>query len=155
MVGRVRPETAARGGATKAMRVPLNYPDDFDDLIIENSEDLISRPKPIQIAYCLHRLEAEVNNGGFHAFFGNSSGVFVPETLQALASIGATKTRKLLEDALLIAYPSGFPSDSSLHERELSDIGQIEENLAPLDTTFWRYDESLPEMVNAYLAKYR
>jgi hypothetical protein len=148
-----RPGAAARALTMNTRSPPLNYPEDFDNLIIETRDDLIRCPKSIQNAYCVHQLEAQVNNGGFHAFFGNSSGMFVPETMQALADIGAVKAKKLLEDAALVAYPNGFPSDSSLHESELCDVHDVEEKLGPLDTAFWHYYEPLADMVNAYLAK--
>lgn len=131
----------------------MNYPDDFDDLIIETTEDLESRPNGIQVAYCLHQLEAQVNNGGFHAFFGNSSGLFVPHTLRALNEIGALKTKKLLEDAILISYPEGFPADSRLHVSALCDIDDVEEELEPIDAAFWSYQDPLDKLVNDYLMK--
>lgn len=131
----------------------MNYPDDFDNLTIWGAEDLEGRPKCIQVAYCLHQMEAQVNNCGFHAFFENSSGLFVPHTLRALNEIGALKTKKLMEDALLISYPNGFPSDSRLHASTLCDIDDVEEELAPIDTAFWGYQEPLAKLVNDYLMK--
>lgn len=131
----------------------MNYPDDFDNLTFDAVEDLERQPKAIQLAYCLHQLEAQVNNGGCYAFFGNSSGLLVPHTLRALDAIGALKTKKLIQDAILISYPNGLPSDSRLHASALLDLDDVEEKLAAIDTAFWSYPEPLAKLVNDYLLK--
>src|SRR5262245_64943750 len=105
----------------------MRYPDDFDDIVLTGRAGLASHPPPMQVALCLHRLESEVNNGGFHQFFFNSSGEIVPETLEALAAIGAPKTRSLLERAVTIAFPGGYPKDveevrSEEHTSELQSL---------------------------------
>ena len=59
----------------------MGYPEDFDDLLPSNKEEFTRLPHKTQVARCIYMLEAEVNNGGFHQFFLNSSGEYVPETL--------------------------------------------------------------------------
>jgi Domain of unknown function (DUF4375) len=131
----------------------MNYPDDFDNLIVSNRDSFAKLPNPIQVAYCLHQLEAQVNNGGFHAFFGNSSGRFTPETITALEKIGAFESKKLLEQAIYIAYKNGFPTNPELYECALSDFSIVGDALAPLEKLFWSYPEPLPDLVNSYLSK--
>ncbi|MBK8568004.1 MAG: DMP19 family protein [Saprospiraceae bacterium] len=59
-------------------------------------------------------LEMEVNNGGFHQFYINSSGNYAHETEQALEEIGAIKTLKILKIANS-QFPSGqVPKDRGL-----------------------------------------
>jgi hypothetical protein len=129
------------------------YPDDFDDIVISSKADLVSHPARKQVALCLHKLEAEVNNGGFHQFFGNSSGELVPETLRALDAIGAPKTKALLEQAIAVAFPSGYPSDTSEVSLKLADFDEVADGLEPLDQAFYRYQEPLSDLVNSFLER--
>ena len=131
----------------------MPYPDDFDDIVICSKAELLSHPPRAQVALCMHKLEAEVNNGGFHQFFLNSSGELVPETLQALTDIGATGTRQLLERAVAIAFPSGYPSSVSEVASRLAEFDDVADQLEPLDAAFYRYEEPLSELVNNFLEK--
>ena len=131
----------------------MPYPDDFDDIVICSRAELLSHPSRAQVALCMHKLEAEVNNGGFHQFFLNSSGELVPETLQALSAIGATGTKHLLERAVAVAFPSGYPSDVSEVASRLSDFDDVADQLEPLDAAFYRYEEPLSDLVNKFLEK--
>jgi hypothetical protein len=128
------------------------YPEDFDNLILESIDELNRLPREIQVAYCIHILEAEVNNGGFHQYFANSSGMFALETIIALSEIGAPKTRALLEGAIKIAYPRGYPDNREKYEQELADYDDIADLLEPLDDSFYEYEEPLTDLVNGYLS---
>jgi hypothetical protein len=91
-----------------------------------------------------------VNNGGFFQFFTSSSGLFVPQTLNALAEIGASKTKDLLERAVGIAYPGGFPADPTEYD-EIDDSDDVTEALSLLDDQFYKYDDAITDLVNKYL----
>jgi len=136
--------------STHAEDAQTMYPDDFDNLIVQNFFEFQALNEKERVAYCIHRLEAEVNNGGFHQFFSNSTGQFAPETLEALAAIGAVKTRTLLERAISIAYPSGCPEDRTEHQAKLEE--EVEEKLYELDLKFYLYEDDLGSLVNQYLA---
>jgi len=129
------------------------YPEDFDDLLPSDKGEFGRLDRKTQVAYCLHRLEAEVNNGGFHQFFSNSSGEYVTETVQALVEIGAIKTSELLVRAASIGFPAGYPSDASQYESAVADFDDVVEELDALDQEFLRYVEPLTDLVNRYLAK--
>lgn len=131
----------------------MPYPDDFDDIVISSKAELACHPPRAQVALCMHKLEAEVNNGGFHQFFLNSSGELVPETLRALSDIGATRTKGLLEQAVAIAFPSGYPSDVSEIASRLADFDDVADQLEPLEAAFYRYEEPLSDLVNTFLEK--
>lgn len=106
-----------------------------------------------QAIYCIWWLEGEVNNGGFHQYFLNSSGDLYAETLSALEAIGANKTKALLERAAQIAFGSNPPTDRDkrIDVLEIRGDGLIEE-LSPLDDVFYRYEDNIEELVNAYLS---
>ena len=104
------------------------------------------------MAYCLHRLEAEVNNGGFHQFFSSSTDEYVREMIKALTDIGAAKTCDLLKRAVAIGFPGGYPADASDYESVVADFDDVADNLDSLDQEFFRYAEPLADLVNEYLA---
>src|SRR6185436_580594 len=109
---------------------------DFDDIVITSRAQLMQHSDVEQVALCMHKLEAEVNNGGFHQFFFNSSGELVPQTLDALKTIGAPKTRQLLERAVAIAFPGGYPAEPEEVADALADFDAVAEALEPLDELF-------------------
>jgi hypothetical protein len=131
----------------------MSYPEDFDDLLLDTKAEFTKLPRKVQVAYCLHGLEAELNNGGFHQFFANSTGEYVTETIQALVEIGAMKTAELLKRAACIGFPAGYPEDASQYESSLADFEDVVDELDALDQEFLKYADPLTELVNTYLAK--
>lgn len=127
------------------------YPEDFDDLLVSSKAEFLRLAPKVQVAYCLHRLEAEVNNGGFEQFFSNSTGEYVSETIQALEKIGAIKTSELLKRAVSIGFPDGYPADASQYESAVIDDDNVADELDALDEEFFEYVEPLADLVNKYL----
>ena len=66
--------------------------------------------------FCIPPFRAEMTGGCFWAFFHNSSGDFVPETLAASHRIGAHTSASLLSRAARI-YFGGRPVPRDVHER--------------------------------------
>lgn len=131
----------------------MSYPEDFDNLLLNDKAEFARLKPSVRVAYCLHRLESEVNNGGFHQFFSNSTGEYVRETILALADIGASKTCDLLNRAVAVGFPSGYPSDASKYESAVADFDDVADDLDALDQEFFKYAEPLTDLVNEYLGK--
>jgi Domain of unknown function (DUF4375) len=131
----------------------MTYPEDFDELVVSSKAAFTLLDPQIRVVYCLHQLEAEVNNGGFHQFFSNSSGEYVRETIKALTDIGAAKTCDLLKRAVAICFPEGYPADAKNYESVVADLDDVEDDLEQLDQEFFRYAEPLADLVNEYLAR--
>ena len=74
------------------------------------------------------------------------------ETLEALSAIGAVVTHALLERAVAIGFPEGYPADARQHQESLSDFDDVADALNPLDLAFFDYPEPLADLVNDYLA---
>mgnify|MGYP003396363757 CR=1 FL=1 len=89
-----------------------SYPEFFDS-VSERYQSVGFRHLSLaeQIVYCVWWLEAEVNNGGFHQFFLNSTGDLHEETVAALGAIGAEKTRTLLQRAAHEAFGMTVPTN--------------------------------------------
>jgi len=79
-------------------------------------------------------LEADVNNGGFDQYLCNKGRAQARRAVKCLQSIGARRTRRLLDSAL------GLPPDSPQFER--------------LDKAFYRSSEDLPSLVMRHLEKH-
>jgi hypothetical protein len=129
----------------------LIYPEDFDEIIILDPQQFGNLSAAIQVGCCLHMLEAEVNNGGFDQFFLNSSGYYALQTMNALARIGAPKTRALLENAIKLAYPDGYPDNPEDHE-DTAHSEEVLNRLGELDGEFCKYEEPLTDLTNKFLA---
>jgi hypothetical protein len=67
-----------------------------------DAEVLAKLPRGIRIGYTLVVLSSEVDNGGFHQWFTNSSGMIMYETLEDLRLIGATRHVRLVEEAIRV-----------------------------------------------------
>src|SRR5205823_9524883 len=79
-----------------------------------------SLPSPGLLAASI-MLEAAVNHDGFDGLFSGYSGAYVPEILSALRQIGAPYTHALVERAIAVAYPDGYPR-SEEHTSELQSL---------------------------------
>ena len=63
---------------------------------------------PERIFRAVWELEAQVNNGGFHQYFWNSSGSLVPDVVNALRAIGAAQMASVVERAIDALRPRHF-----------------------------------------------
>lgn len=131
----------------------MPYPEDFDELFVSSKSQFARLDPKTQVASCLHRLEAEVNNGGFHQFFSNSTGEYVRETIQALNDIGAVKTAELVQRAVAIGFPAGYPANAGEYQLHVAAYDDVAGDLEPLDQEFFEYAEPLTNLVNEYLAR--
>ena len=95
-------------------------------------------------------LEDEVNNGGFHQFFNNSSGDNTAEPIQALEAIGATLVASILTRAAS-KFPGNMPpKDRSQRLEVLWGSFPKPDEFRALDTEFFAYPEDLSDLVAAY-----
>lgn len=101
-------------------------------------------------------LEREVNNGGFHQYFLNSSGAYAHETLASLESIGAELTAGILLMAIN-CFPEGkVPKDDEQRRKLLTEMSADHlHTLERMDQTFFCYEENLNELNIAYVRKFR
>src|SRR5579864_6435808 len=89
-----------------------------------------------EVARLVELLEGEINNGGFHQFFYNSTGNETAEMIQALKTIGATKTADILRRAAA-KFPRGFPPKDRFKRQDLLDTVDLKsEVFEELDREF-------------------
>jgi hypothetical protein len=98
-----RPTVAATPPGTQAPPVTQEQLDLFKisdrvfDRYFKLGYDKLSPPEKVFV--CVWDLEAQVNNGGFHQYYFNSSGDHALDTVDALAAIGAKYTAGLVKQA--------------------------------------------------------
>jgi hypothetical protein len=101
-------------------------------------------------------LESEVNNGGFHQYFLNSSGTLAPDVVDALKAIGATATAGIAQQALsVVGTDISWTDDATrqAHIRQLSS--QAMEKLNDLDRAFYAYPDDLTALLYRYVIEHR
>jgi len=106
----------------------------------------LSRENAAQLALADRRLLAlgglrtEVNNGGFHQYFFNSSGDLVTDALDAAEAAGADELASLIRRGLsLLDVPE--PADRVARQSALGDI-ELEE-FADLDDDYYTLEASV------------
>ena len=129
------------------------YPDNFE--AVSQKCDTLgfeALSEAERVVYCIWWLEGEVNNGGFHQFFLNSSGNYYSETSAALIKIGAHKTNDILEAASRLAFSGAASKDPEERQQALHSQGdKLVDDLDELDRRFYAYEEDLAQLVNRYL----
>jgi uncharacterized protein DUF4375 len=105
-----------------------------------------------QVFTAVWELESEVNNGGFHQYFFNSSGDSAQGVLQALHTIGARNAERIVRDAIK-AFPGGPPpADWSARQARL----EVDDEVAmarweELDREFFQYPDDLTSLLYAFV----
>jgi hypothetical protein len=103
--------------------------------------------------YALDWTTLEVNNGGWHQFFWNSSGALTDEAIAGAELIGARENAAILREAAAV-FPRGqVPEDRSARWRALDSISDAEAErvFGPLETRWYARDLQLERLMVAYI----
>lgn len=102
--------------------------------------------------YCVPAFQAEMTGGSFWAFFYNSSGDFVAETLDALRRIGADTSASLLSEAVRIYFGSlEVPRDVHERRRRMKEVdGDHTAEANRVSEDYFEADEALGDLLLAY-----
>lgn len=115
----------------------------------------LNRLSPVsRLAYLIWCFDGEIHNGGFDQLFVNSLGNHTQEILEGLRLIGAQKSEMLLKEA--IAY---FPGANPPQDRakrldiwlKISEANSVQEALDKLDQEFYKYEDNIAKLLDAYL----
>ena len=105
---------------------------------------------PSDVVDLVWQLEDEVNNGGFHQFFNNSSGDSTRETIDALEELGAKVFSDILRRAASMFPGSMPPKDRGERLGVLWSKFPRTDEFRDLDTEFLAYPEDLSSLIDAY-----
>lgn len=107
-----------------------------------------------KVLLIIENLEREINNGGFHQFYWNSSGNHANETVDALTRIGATKTAEIVIKANSEFRNGTVPIDRFERQNELELIEEkAEENWNECNLKFYDYQDNLTELLITFVLK--
>ena len=141
------------------MEDPTSAIIELDDRVNELSdygEDLSKLTEPQKVLLFVENLEREVNNGGFHQFYFNSSGDYAHETLDALKTIGANKMADILTKANSVWPNQQVPKDRTKRENIQETI---EEQAAPVwdecDNVFYAYPDDIAGLLLKYVKQHK
>ncbi|MBZ5690058.1 MAG: DMP19 family protein [Acidobacteriia bacterium] len=95
-------------------------------------------------------LDREVNNGGYHQFFCNSSKRFAPEIVQSLSRIGCRRTAKITQRA--INALSAAPLTVARIEAAMRKTSEERDReLERCDEWFYRTPQGIPRRLYAFI----
>ena len=117
--------------------------------------DKLSTPE--QVFLLIWELESEVNNGGFHQYFYNSSGALAPNVVSALKILGAEATADIAQQAFN-AVANAITSWSSDADRQASInrlSSGVRQTLENLDQEYYKCPEDLTPLLYKYVAEHR
>lgn len=139
----------------------LAYPaqEQCDSLVRAFEEGLrrkISRTGPRSLSQeertilAVRALDREVNNGGYHQFFCNSSKRFAPEIVQSLSRIGCRRAAKITQRAInaLRAAPLTVARIEAAM-RETNE--ERDRELERCDEWFYRTPQGIPRRLYAFI----
>ena len=126
--------------------------DNYLAQLCEYGERLENLSAAQRVFYLNQNLEREVNNGGFHQYFFNSSGDHADESVLALGAIGALNTAELLREAIG-KFPDGkVPEDQD--ERQVLMLDAIPISIfGGLDEKFFAYEDPLTDLNFEWIRK--
>lgn len=105
-----------------------------------------------QVFRAIWDLESDVNNGGFDQYFFNSSGDTAFAVVDALKAIGAQETARIVAEANGMFPGSSPPRDRDKRQVLLDALGPEQKAaLERLDAEFFRYPDSLTELLHEYV----
>jgi hypothetical protein len=97
-------------------------------------------------------LDAEVNNGGFNQYFGNTLGDLISEAIEGLENIGAEDLASIA-DAAAAELPDNFASSSPERRREQIDelLASWGSRLGCYDTQYYESKDDPIQLLAAYI----
>jgi uncharacterized protein (TIGR03067 family) len=135
-------------GPPKDYPEPIGFSEQADEFVRSLIEAFPYPPRNLShketAVFHVSRLMTEVNNGGFHQFFYNSSGDNAQETAVLLQEIDATETAAIVSQGCEL-FPSGGPernTDERRRQLELFTLDQFDQ-LRDLEQRFYSRREDL------------
>jgi len=109
---------------------------------------------PEKVFVSIWELESEVNNGGFHQYFFNSSGDNARHCVSALESIGAMNFAALVKQANSVFENGEPPADSGIRQPQIEKFSDDQKKfLDELDQKFFKYPDNLTELLFDFVTK--
>lgn len=119
----------------------------------KRSSSAISKEESYILA--IEALEREVNNGGYHQFFLNTS-EFSPIVVDALLEVGCLKTATITQKAISALKIQGILTvdkvDAAIDKFECEELAP---ELGPCDDAFFQYEDDIATMLFEWIKRNR
>jgi hypothetical protein len=103
-----------------------------------------------RIVLAVEALEREVNNGGYHQFFANSSREFASSIIEALSRIGCPRTAELTQKAFDALRLEGLSAEAIETALAVDDEVRDEE-LDRCDQLYYQAAENIEQQLFAFI----
>ena len=104
-----------------------------------------------KLYYALTLFRNEINNGGFHQFFFNSSGSYYDLIENGLVNFDGRQTLELLRQAKQIVFPEiAIPPDTKTRRHLMPPTPDLMNTLDELDQQFYRSPDLLSAKLEAF-----
>ena len=127
----------------------------FGKIKNEKIQEIIKKLPPwIRSTYTVLALQSEVENGGFHQYFWNSTGVLAAETSDDLTYIGANDHASLLKQAMILEKQESAVMAPFKRANTLEAFSKSYENtkLELIDDDFYKL-EKLDKIMALYIRR--
>jgi hypothetical protein len=111
----------------------------------QKGEDTLTEAEQLLLA--VSALEREVNNGGYHQFFTNSSGQFAPIIVDSLLRIQCTTIADITARAIAALDPRELSAEA-LYEAACTEDPERDEILDACDNEYYQLVEIEPNLFN-------
>lgn len=118
-----------------------------DLLAIENYADLSELQRKAHLTFWY---DAEVQNGGHFQYFENRGTDLVPETIDALVSLGAKQHAEVLRQAFVRALASEWGANTSVEDFVK---GALVGEFSDLDSKFYDCHSKIADVLESHLTK--
>lgn len=108
-----------------------------------------------QIVLAVEALEREVNNGGYHQFFTNSSKEYAHIIVEALNNIGCPKTAEVSGQAIKCLGILGPLTEGSIDQAVSDNEDKIVDDMGDIDNLFYDAGEDIAGQLFEYIKKYK
>jgi hypothetical protein len=126
-----------------------------DSLILAFEEALLRKASLTEeeaTVLAIEALEREVNNGGFHQFFMNSSREFAPVVVASLMAIGCPRTAALAQAAIDALRATGPLTDQAIEAAVIHGGEELEGELESMDSVYFQgVEEPIAEKLFSYI----
>lgn len=108
----------------------------------------------MQAVYTTWVVEAEVNNGGFHQYYWNTSGKLALRAMEGFKQIGALETAQLMANSVAVAVYEIPEIKKNIQKKQLEIISKKlfkYTKLNDLDLIFFKNNENIPKLRIKYI----
>jgi Domain of unknown function (DUF4375) len=123
----------------------------LDQKAARKGDDSLSDEERVIVA--IEALEREVNNGGYHQFFANSSREFAPLIVLALIRIGCPVTAQITQRAFDALHLPSLSVEAI--EAAIADDRADQEALSECDDAYYQSGEDIAGQLFAFIKKNR